>query len=658
MNKTEGSVLRVVFRNAENGYTVLKLIEQSTGLNVTAVGVMPEVHPDMRLRLQGNWTKHPRYGAQFQVARCEIVPPTTEDGIEAYLASGLIREVGPVSARLIVEAFGTDTLRVLDEEPERLQEISGIGPARAAIIVEAWREHRSISELMMFLQGHGISTGLSLKIHRAYGSDAHLLVQKNPYRLTEIVGVGFAKADQVARAMGFARDAPERVRAGVIHTLRARSKAGDVYVPRDELIESASLLLGVSASLVEDAITALEGASRSRGKIHVEDVGGETVVYPAVFYDAEVGVTRCLRLLTVTGSPIRDRAIENWKSLLSRITRDAVVALSPEQQRAVHTALTHKASVLTGGPGTGKTVTVRAVIAALEALNCRYALCAPTGRAAKRLSEITGRSAETVHRLLGYTPEGGFQHDEDNPLTVDFVVVDEASMLDLRLTHSLLDAVDLPAHVLLVGDVNQLPSVGAGNVLRDMISSDYVAVSHLTTIFRQAAGSGIVVNAHRINRGEFPICNDGFGDFYFFTAQDPQAAIDLVVDIVQHRIPQKFGLSPDEIQVLAPMYRGDCGITALNAHLQEALNPPSRAKAERKLANCVFRVGDRVMQTRNDYDKMVFNGDVGLITAIDVITKKLFVEISGSRVTYLWNEATEHLTHAFAMSIHKSQGSE
>ncbi|MEE8391466.1 MAG: helix-hairpin-helix domain-containing protein [Anaerolineae bacterium] len=379
MKKIAGVVNRVFFRNAENGYTVLRLFEDKSSSITTALGVKPEVHPDMQMRLQGNWTRHPKYGTQFQVDRCEIVPPATEEGIEAYLASGLIPDVGPVSARLIVKVFGTDTLRVLDDQPSRLQEVSGIGSSRAASITKAWREHRSISELMMFLQGHGISTGLSLKIYRAYGNDAHRVVQQNPYRLTEIVGVGFAKADQIARAMGFARDALERVRAGVLHTLQEKSKAGDVYVPRDELIENASQLLGVSASLAEDAITALE-KTRSKGKIHVEDIGGETVVYPVVFYDAEVGVTERLRLLTVTGSPIRDQAIENWKALLARITRDAVVALSPEQQRAVRTALTHKASVLTGGPGTGKTVTVRAVIAALEAMERRYALCAPTGR--------------------------------------------------------------------------------------------------------------------------------------------------------------------------------------------------------------------------------------------------------------------------------------
>jgi len=527
--------------------------------------------------------------------------------------------------------------------------VKGIGPTRAASVVASWQEHRNVGELMMFLQGHGITTGLAIKIYKAYGADAVQVVQQNPYRLTEIAGVGFKKADQVAQAMGFVPDTPERVRAGLLYTLREQSaRAGHVFTPQPELVTKAAALLGVASALVEGAIRFLQ----NEGKVVVDS----SDVYLTPHFEAETSVAGRIRLLAATASPIRDRIT---KEVLARAARGLSITLSPEQRRAVETTLTHKVTVLTGGPGTGKTTVTRAIIQALEAVECPYTLCAPTGRAAKRLAEATGREALTIHRLLEYNPgeEERFGRDEMNPLPVGFLIADECSMLDLQLADRLLRAVDLPAHVLLVGDVDQLPSVGAGNVLRDVIESGRVAVVRLDAIFRQAAGSGIVANAHRINQGAFPICNDGFRDFFLFVQRDPQEAVERVVDLVSHRIPAKFGLRPGNIQVLAPMYKGDCGIDALNARLQETLNPAAPRKAERKLANRVFREGDRVMQIRNCYDKDVFNGDVGVLQAIDAERKEMVVIVDGRRVTYEWNEADE-LVHAYAISIHKAQGSE
>ena len=653
---TEAIVGRVVFRNQDNAYTVAQMFPDHGGV-FTAVGTLPEVYQDMRLRLEGQWTTHARYGQQFKVKTYEIVPPDTEDGIETYLGSGLIEEVGPVTARLIVEAFGDDTLRVLDEEPERLKEIAGIGPKRASAIAESWRAHRRISKLMMFLTGHGVSTGLSLKIHRVYGPEALAVVLMNPYRLTEIHGVGFQKADQVARAMGFARDDAQRVQAGVLHVLQEQVSDGHVYTLKVELLDLAVRLLGVAKELVEEAIDVLATANHQREHVYVEDVAGERVVYPMPYHDAETRLAERVRLLMTSGSSLKP--VEDWESLLSRAARGVSVELSPEQRQAVQVAVANKVAVLTGGPGTGKTTVTQAVIGALEALGCTYALCAPTGRAAKRLSEITGRPAQTIHRLLRFSPEKeNFSHHELDPLPADFVVVDEASMLDLKLADRLLGAVDLPAHVLFVGDVDQLPSVGAGNVLRDLIASGRIPVAHLTEVFRQAADSGIIVNAHRINQGDSPICNDGFGDFFLFSADGPEDAAERVVDVVANRIPRKFGISPDDIQVLAPMYRGPCGVDALNERLQEALNPPSPRKAEKKVGQRVLRVGDRVMQTVNDYDKDVFNGDVGQIVGIDPKGKKVVVQMDGRWLLYDWREATEQLVHANAISIHKSQGGE
>jgi len=673
LEQLEGSVERVTYYNEEDGYTVLRLAVAGQVDPVTVVGHLPEVQPGERLRLEGVWATHPQYGRQFRAERCEQLLPATAEGIRRYLGSGLIRGVGPVTAARIVDRFGADTLRVLEEEPERLREVPGVGPKRAAAIARAWEEQKAIRQVMLFLQSHGVTTGLAVKIYKTYGDQALQVVQEDPYRLArDIWGVGFKTADKIARDLGLPPDAPSRIQAGVAYALGQMADAGHVYVPDEDLVAEAARLLEVEPALVRPAIEALDAdevvrrerlayslPGGGRGRVgEAPGVREEQAVYLTPFYIGEVGVAGRLRALVESPATRlgRFRSVD-WDALLAQVTRGAEIDLSPEQREAVRAALTHKVTVLTGGPGTGKTVTVRTVIAALEALGGRYALCAPTGRAAKRLSEATGRPARTVHRLLEYSPQEGFRRNEKNPLAVDLLIVDEASMLDLLLTHHLLKAVDRATHLLLVGDVDQLPSVGAGDVLRDVISSGRAKVIRLTRIFRQAAQSGIVVNAHRVNRGQMPVLNR-YGDFYFFSKEAPDEAADLVVDIVVNRIPRKFGLDPvDEVQVLAPMYRGPCGVSNLNDRLQEALNPPGPNRPERRLGGRTFRVGDKVMQVRNNYDKEVYNGDIGRVVAIDGVDQTLTVRIDGRPVVYEWSEADE-LVHAFAISVHKSQGSE
>jgi exodeoxyribonuclease V alpha subunit len=674
-NQLCGTVERVTYHNEENGYSVIRLnITDQAGL-VTVVGNLPEVNPGESLRLEGAWTTHSQYGRQFKAERCEQILPATVEGIKKYLGSGLVKGVGPVTAARIVQRFGADTFRVLDEEPRRLREALGVGPKRAKAIAKSWQEQKQIRQVMLFLQNHGVTTGLAVKIYKAYGDDALQVVQENPYRMArDIWGVGFKTADKIAHDLGLPLDAPSRVQAGVAYTLSQLADEGHVYAREAELVTETVRLLDVSPDIVEAAIEDLDAeevvrrdtliyplpdsSARIEGTEMEHTVREEQAVYLAPFYYGEIGATRRLQGLiespTTRLLPFRN---VNWDALLAQVTRDSAIELSPEQHKAIQATLTHKVTVLTGGPGTGKTVSIRTIIGALEAMDCSYALCAPTGRAAKRLSEATGRSAQTVHRLLKYSPMEGFRHNAENHLEVDCLIVDEASMLDLLLTNNLLKAVDPAAHVLFVGDIDQLPSVGAGDVLRDIIASGRAAVVQLTTIFRQAADSGIVVNAHRINQGQPPILNQ-FDDFYFFSQQNPEAAADLLVDVVQRRIPHKFKLDPvSDVQVLAPMYRGACGVANLNTRLQEALNPPSSHKPERRLGGQVFRVGDKVMQTRNNYDRDVYNGDMGQITGIDPLEQTLTVTIDGRPIVYDWGEADE-LVHAFAVSVHKSQGSE
>jgi exodeoxyribonuclease V alpha subunit len=669
VDTVEGVVERITYYNPQNGYSVIRLTagKARRSLNpaddlITVVGHLPEVQPGEHLRLTGQWTNHADYGRQFRAERCEQTLPATVDGIRRYLGSGLIKGIGPKTADKIVSTFGAETLYVIDTEPHRLRDVPDIGEKRYQLITAAWETQKAIKDVMVFLQSHGVSTGLAVKIYKQYGDDSLNIVQTDPYRLArDIWGIGFKTADKIARALGLPPDAPTRVEAGLAYTLSESADDGHVYMPLPELAQAAVDLLEVPADHIAPALDRLE----ADGRIKREEMAGVPAVYLAPFHQAEVNVAARLRALIGTadmfGQPtsrLGDFARADWASLFASL--DASITLSAEQRTAVQTALTPagKVCVLTGGPGTGKTTTLRALIRLVEGRHHPVVLASPTGRAAKRLSEATGRPAQTIHRLLGFQPTGGFTFNEHNRLPAHLVVVDEVSMLDLLLFNHLLKAVDPAAHLLLVGDVDQLPSVGAGDILRDLVKSGRVPVIRLTQVFRQAADSHIITNAHRVNQGRLPLFEKHSRDFFLFTQDEPESAAEMLVDIVARRIPQKFGLDPlTDIQVLAPMRRGDVGVANLNQRLQAALNPPAPNKAERQIGGRVLRAGDRVMQVRNNYMKETFNGDIGRVTALDPENQTLTAEFDGRPVLYDWVEADE-LQHAFAVSIHKSQGSE
>jgi exodeoxyribonuclease V alpha subunit len=676
MDFLEGIVERITYYNEETGYSVLRLKPNQRGFAVTGddlltvVGNLPEVNAGESLRLEGIWIAHPQYGRQFKAEKCEQVLPASAEGIKRYLGSGLIKGIGPKTSARIVKKFGAETLKVIDESPRQLRDVLGIGPKKATLIETAWREQKEIKNVMIFLQGHGISTGLAVKIYKQYGDDSQQIVKKDPYRLArDIYGIGFKTADKIARQLGLPPDAPTRLEAGVAFALSELSDEGHVYSPMQSLVTTASEMLEVNPDLISGAVDRLLTDGRIKREtlqIPQWDVRGESkvkeeeAVYLAPFYFGEIGVTKRLtQLMQSPSSYLSDLQSANLQSLISNND------LSDEQHSAIQRALQNKVSVITGGPGTGKTTSLKVLIRILEKTKHTYALTSPTGRAAKRLGEATGRSAKTIHRLLGFQPGIGFAFNEEKPLPVHILIVDEASMIDLLLMNNLLKAIDAATHLLLVGDVDQLPSVGAGDVLRDVIDSNAVAVTRLSTIFRQAQDSLIITNAHRINRGEmitFPRRDDPLDrlpkeDFFLFTTEDPDKAADWVVDIVQNRVPNKFGVPSKDIQVLAPMYRGAAGVANLNTRLQEALNPPSTKKAERKIGGRLLRVGDKLMVTRNNYDKDTFNGDIGFLQEVDFEDQRLKIDFEGREVFYDWLEADE-LVHAFCVSVHKSQGSE
>jgi len=644
-----GVVERITFASQETGYSVLRLAVKGKLDLVTVVGNLADVNVGESLELEGVWLNHRQYGRQFKVLNYRTVLPATVDGIEKYLGSGLIKGIGPVMAGRIVSKFGEDTLDVIEHQPERLLAVLGVGHKRVSKIVAAWKEQKQIREVMIFLQGHGVRPSWAVKIFKAFGTDAIQVVRQDPYRLArEINGIGFKTADQIARNLGLASDSPQRVAAGVAYALSEMADEGHVYAPQEELITTAAQMLEVPADLVREGVDALEreqeiyrepiaypmAGAQTGSESALRETTPDSAVYLRPFYYGEVGVAgRLSRMLARPESRLQVFRSAMWDLLLS--TPDGPIALSVKQQEAVRTALTHKVCVLTGGPGTGKTTTVRTIIEMLERHRRSYALASPTGRAAKRLAETTDRPAKTIHRMLGYAPGQGFKYNEDNPLDVDMLIVDEASMLDILLTNHLLKALLPSTHLLLVGDVDQLPSVGAGNVLRDVIDSGQVPVVRLDLIFRQAQDSLIVTNAHRVNKGQMPLFAKTARDFFLFGVQDPDAAADLIVDIVQNRIPRKFGYDPmEDVQILSPMYRGAVGVSNLNARLQAALNPPSPKKPERRLSGRAFRVGDRVIQLRNNYDLDVYNGDVGRIERIDVLTRALLVRVDDRLVQY------------------------
>jgi len=676
MESLAGSVERITYYNPENGYSVVRLRPERSSKTgaaavgrdglVTATGNLPELSPGEHLRLSGRWISHPKHGLQFQVEVCEQTLPATVAGIRRYLGSGLVKGIGPRLAERIVACFGSQTLDVIEKHPERLKEVPDIGQKRSQQIAAAWEEQKQVKEIMLFLHGHGVSTNLAIKIFKQYGQQALPVVQNDPYRLArDIFGVGFKTADKIARTLGLPSNHPSRIEAGVIYSLQEMNDAGHVYVPHPELVERAAALLELPVEAIPAAIERLAGQGRVVQE-HLPASGNATneerelAVYLASFYEAETGTAEHLRRLAGSRA-LPGLGVQTRFNLFGSADH-----FSAEQRIAVEMALTAPLSVLTGGPGTGKTTCIQTLLAALDEAGKRYALASPTGRAAKRLSEATGRPASTIHRLLGYSPGEGFKFNASNPLPVDFLVIDEASMLELSLAQSLLRALRSGTHILLVGDVDQLPSVGAGDVLRDIISSGLAPVTRLVTIFRQAAGSLIITNAHRINQGHMPLVQSETessvekspADFFLFAAENPDEAASWVIDVVCERIPRKFGLDPkDQVQVLAPMYRGVCGVNALNERLQASLNPANPKKAEKLLFGQLFRVGDKLMQIQNNYDKDVFNGDIGVLAGLDLTQHSLAVSFDGRQVFYDWSEA-DQLVLAYAVSVHKSQGAE
>jgi exodeoxyribonuclease V alpha subunit len=663
----EGVLERITYANEENGYTVARVdTGRGAGDLLTVVGALLGAQPGESLRMEGRWGSHPQYGKQFTVENYTTVLPATIQGIRRYLGSGLIKGVGPRIAERIVEHFGTDTLDVIEQEPKRLIEVPGLGPKRTKKIADAWEEQKAIKEVMVFLQGVGVSTSIAVRIYKEYGDASISVVRNQPYRLAaDVWGIGFLTADKIAQAVGIPHDSPDRAKAGLQYALSQATDNGNCFLPEERLIADAVKLLQVDTGLVIDCLGELvaeEGVVRERVP---DPEGGEPVsaVYLVPFHRAEISLAgQLLRLLR--GPEDRMPAFRDvaWDKALAWLKDRTGADLAPEQEQAVRLALTEKVAVLTGGPGCGKSFTVKSVVTLARAKQAKVVLAAPTGRAAKRLAELTGAEASTVHRLLELKPGGDAAYDRDRPLDADLVVVDEASMLDLILANKLAKAVPPGAHLLFVGDVDQLPSVGAGEVLRDLLADGSpIPAVRLTRIFRQAQQSGVVSNAHRINSGVPPI-TQGLPDFFLFAEDDTEEAGRLTVDVAARRIPAKFGLDPRrDVQVLAPMHRGPAGAGALNGLLQQVITPARPDLPERRFGGRVFRVGDKVTQIRNNYEKGangVFNGTVGVVTALSTEEQRLVVRTDeDEEVGYDFDELDE-LAHAYAVTIHRSQGSE
>ncbi|OAR25915.1 helicase [Streptomyces sp. ERV7] len=663
-----GVLERITYANEENGYTVARVdTGRGGGDLLTVVGSLLGAQPGESLRMEGRWGSHPQYGKQFTVENYTTVLPATIQGIRRYLGSGLIKGIGPRIADRIVEHFGTDTLDIIEQQPKRLVEVPGLGPKRTKLIGAAWEEQKAIKEVMVFLQGVGVSTSIAVRIYKKY-EDASISVVKNqPYRLAaDVWGIGFLTADRIAQAVGIPHDSPERVKAGLQYALSQSTDQGHCFLPEEQLISDSVKLLQVDTGLVIDCLSELiteEGVVRE--PVPGPPGGAERVhaVYLVPFHRAELSLAaQVVRLLRTGEDRMPGFQDVDWDRALSWLAGRTGAELAPEQQEAVRLALTSKVAVLTGGPGCGKSFTVRSIVELARAKKAKVVLAAPTGRAAKRLAELTGAEASTVHRLLELKPGGDAAYDKDRPLDADLVVVDEASMLDLLLANKLVKAVAPGAHLLLVGDVDQLPSVGAGEVLRDLLAEGGpVPRVRLTRIFRQAQQSGVVTNAHRINSGVPPL-TQGLSDFFHFVEEETEDAGRIAVDVAARRIPAKFGLDPRrDVQVLAPMHRGPAGAGNLNGLLQQAITPARPDLPEKRFGGRVFRVGDKVTQIRNNYEKGengVFNGTVGVVTALDLDEQRLTVLTDeDEEVPYDFDELDE-LAHAYAVTIHRSQGSE
>jgi exodeoxyribonuclease V alpha subunit len=649
----EGVIERIVYTSDEDGWSVVRLAVKGRHDLVTAVGTLPGVQPGESLRLRGEWVVDRKYGEQFRVDSFLTVKPSTLVGIEKYLSSGLVKGIGAVMAARLVAHFGLGTLDVIEEHPERLTEVEGIGPIRSERIRRAWEEQRKIKDVMLFLQSHGISSTFAIKIYRQYGDGAISAVKNNPYQLAvDIFGIGFKTADRIAATLGVSPTSPQRAEAGILFVLGEMSDDGHLYVPRERLVEEAKGMLEIEAPIIDHAVDRL-----ARGDLLVIEPlpGGGEAVYLASLHTAEVGAARRLSSLIEAEIPPLEIDIER---AIAWFEQREGIALARAQREAIRCAVTAGVLIITGGPGTGKTTLVNGFIQILERKGRRILLCAPTGRAAKRMNEATGREAKTIHRLLEFSPRAmEFTRDQSNPLDADMVVVDEVSMVDAVLFYHLLKALPPQCQLILVGDVDQLPSVGPGCVLRDLIASGRVEVVRLTEIFRQARESLIVVNAHRVNRGEMPLLRGvgGREDFFFIEREEPQEILELLKDLIAEKIPRRFGIDPlEDLQLVTPMHRGLIGARHLNAELQQLLNPDGAAITR---GSRTFRVGDRVMQIRNNYLLDVYNGDIGRIEGIDDVEKQVCVRFEDRRVEYDYADLDE-LVLAYACSIHKSQGSE
>ncbi|HXQ29459.1 MAG TPA: ATP-dependent RecD-like DNA helicase [Gemmatimonadales bacterium] len=647
-----GWVERVTFHNEDTGFCVLRVKLRGQRDLMTLVGHAATISAGEFVQATGEWINDRTHGVQFKATSLQVAAPTTVEGIEKYLGSGMIRGIGPAYAGKLTRAFGETVFEVIEQAPERLREVTGIGPKRATAILAGWAEQRSIREIMLFLHSHGVGTSRSVRIYKTYGAQAVALISDNPYRLAQdIQGIGFRTADRIAATLGVAPDSLLRIRAGISFALGEALGEGHCGLPRADLLTATEKLLGVPAPLVATAL-ALELEART---VIADQLGDGEGCFLAGLYNGELEIAATLKAQRQGRPPWPD--IDPDKAI-PWVEGKTGLALAPSQQAAVRVALASKVLVITGGPGVGKTTLVNSLLKIVTAKRVTVALAAPTGRAAKRLSESTGLEAKTIHRLLETDPKtGGFRRNADHPLECDLIVVDETSMVDVPLMRALTRALPSHAALWLVGDVDQLPSVGPGQVLADIIESGAVEVVRLTEVFRQAAESRIIVNAHRINRGmmpEFP--DDPSSDCFFVEAEEPEIGVARILEIVRERIPRRFGLDPIcDIQVLCPMNRGGLGARSLNLELQNVLNPPGERRVER--FGYTFGQGDKVMQTLNDYDKDVYNGDLGIVTDVDDAAGELAVAFDGRTVSYRFGEL-DALVLAYATTIHKSQGSE
>lgn len=632
-----GIIQQISFHNEETGWSVLRV--ESERDHVTVVGAMPSVREGEHIRAAGRWVVDRTWGEQFRAERIEIIAPDTVEGVRRYLSSGLVKGVGKRFAKKIVDTFGVNLFHVIENEPEKLRTIKGLGKMKADQIVESWRGQKESRDTMIFLQSYGVTSGQAVRICKSWGSGAIQKISANPYLLvSEVRGIGFATADEIARRLGIDPDSPARARAGLMHVLSEGERRGHCGLPLDELLTETGKILAGRRGVVEDALRSM----LRDGNVFIAKSAEKDVVFSARLFRAEERIAAALTKLADGEPPWNDEILQ---------TPDAIDTLSASQREALRRVLDSKVSVITGGPGVGKTTLVRTLLEVLE--GCEIRLAAPTGRAARRLAEATGGYATTIHRLLEFNPHmGRFMRGESNPIECDVLIIDETSMVDVPLMDSLMRAVPPEAALILVGDVDQLPSVGPGQVLSDVISSGTITVVHLTEIFRQSAESAIVTSAHRINGGEVPELDARDGDFFFARSDDPHRTVSTVVKIVCERIPEKFGLDPvSDVQVLVPMHRGEVGTEALNRALQGRLNP---GEDERGVP---FREGDKVMQIENDHELEVYNGDIGIVRSVDRINRKLLIDFDGHRIACSFADS-DRLVLAYATSIHKSQGSE